>query len=92
MAFERLTRPFRDARILSDAGGLLVIDKPPGVPVHGGDESLGADLVSRLGAWLTARGRDGYLGVHQRLDEGIEVARVVHGARVKNLRKLPKDD
>lgn len=25
-------------------------------------------------------------------DEGIEVARVVHGARVKNLRKLPKDD
>jgi plasmid stabilization system protein ParE len=24
-------------------------------------------------------------------DEGIEVARVVHGARVKNLRKVPED-
>ncbi len=24
--------------------------------------------------------------------EGIEVARVIHGARVKNLRKLPDDD
>jgi plasmid stabilization system protein ParE len=25
-------------------------------------------------------------------DEGIEVARVVHGARVKNLRKVPEDE
>jgi hypothetical protein len=25
-------------------------------------------------------------------DEGIEVARVVHSARVKNLRKAPEDD
>ncbi|HEY3494451.1 MAG TPA: pseudouridine synthase, partial [Polyangiaceae bacterium] len=70
MAFERLTVPFRDARVLHDADGLLVVDKPAGIPVHGGDEALAADLVSRLGAWLEQRGRDRYLGVHQRLDEG----------------------
>jgi 23S rRNA (cytosine1962-C5)-methyltransferase len=85
VAFERLTRPFRDARILSDAGGLLVVDKPPGVPVHGGDEALAADLVSRLGAWLEARGRDTYLGVHQRLDEGTSGVLLFTTARERNV-------
>lgn len=37
--------------------------------VHGGDAALGDDLVTRLGAWLAARGQDPYLGVHQRLDK-----------------------
>ncbi len=48
--------------------GFLVVDKPHGISVHGGDESRGDDVVGRLGAWLTAQGRDPYLGVHQRLD------------------------
>jgi len=70
VAFARLFPPFRDARILLAAEGLLIVDKPSGVPVHGGDETLAGDLVSRLQRWLRERGEDDYLGVHQRLDSG----------------------
>jgi 23S rRNA (cytosine1962-C5)-methyltransferase len=85
LAFEPLTRPFRDERILHDAQGLLVVDKPAGIPVHGGDETLAADLVSRLSAWLVASGRDGYLGVHQRLDEDTSGVLLFTTARERNV-------
>jgi 23S rRNA (cytosine1962-C5)-methyltransferase len=49
---------------------LLIVDKPPGVVVHGGDEQQAGDLVSRLKSVLRARGESDYLGVHQRLDVG----------------------
>lgn len=68
MAFERLLVSFRPERILFDGPDLLVVDKPAGIAVHGGDETLGADLVSRLRRLLRDSGRDDYLGVHQRLD------------------------
>ena len=84
MAFERFTRPFREERILSHSAGLLVIDKPARIPVHGGDEELAADLVTRLGAWLEARGRESYLGVHQRLDEGTSGVLLFTTARERN--------
>ena len=70
MAFERLFPAFREERILHAEGGLLVVDKPPGIVVHGGDVALAGDLVSRLKSVLRARGEDEYLGVHQRLDVG----------------------
>src|SRR6188768_3191920 len=70
MAFEALFPAFRDQRILYDQGGLLLVDKPPGIVVHGGDEQRASDLVSRLKRWLRARAEDDYLGVHQRLDLG----------------------
>ncbi|HEY4157297.1 MAG TPA: RNA pseudouridine synthase, partial [Polyangiaceae bacterium] len=70
MAFERLFPAFREERILYEAGGLLVVNKPHGVAVHGGDLALAGDLVTRLKARLRARGQDDYLGVHQRLDLG----------------------
>lgn len=70
MAFERLFPAFRAERILIDQGGLLLVDKPPGMVVHGGDEQQAADLVSRLKRVLRARGESDYLGVHQRLDTG----------------------
>ena len=70
MAFERLFPAFRKERILHDQGGLLLVDKPPGIVVHGGDEQHASDLVSRLKRMLRARGEDDYLGVHQRLDLG----------------------
>jgi 23S rRNA (cytosine1962-C5)-methyltransferase len=70
MAFEPITAPFSPLRVLRHAGGLIVVDKPHGIPVHGGDETLKGDLVNRLGDWLEARGEDRYVGVHQRLDEG----------------------
>lgn len=70
MAFERLFPAFRAERILHDAGGLLLVDKPPGIVVHGGDEEQSSDLVSRLKRVFRARGEHDYLGVHQRLDTG----------------------
>jgi 23S rRNA (cytosine1962-C5)-methyltransferase len=70
MAFERLFPAFRAERILHDAGGLLLVDKPPGMTVHGGEERHASDLVSRLKRVLRARGEEDYLGVHQRLDLG----------------------
>lgn len=60
---------WRVERILYDKDGLLVVDKPAGLPVHGGDEELEDDCVSRLGAWLRAQGRPSELYVHQRLDQ-----------------------
>lgn len=62
--------PFRAERVIARREGLLVVDKPPGLVVHGGDERLGADLVTRLAALLREQGHDGYLGVHSRLDVG----------------------
>ena len=70
MAFEALFPAFRSQRILHDQGGLLLVDKPPGIVVHGGDEQRASDLVSRLKRVLRARGEADYLGVHQRLDLG----------------------
>lgn len=61
--------PWRVERILRDDDRFLIVDKPAGVVVHGGDETLADDLVHRLGGWLSAQGRDDYLGVHQRLDQ-----------------------
>jgi 23S rRNA (cytosine1962-C5)-methyltransferase len=70
MAFEALFPAFRSQRIVHDQGGLLLVDKPPGIASHGGDEQLASDLISRLKRMLRARGESDYLGVHQRLDLG----------------------
>lgn len=67
---ESLFVPFRAGRVIARRDGILVVDKPPGLVVHGGDERLKADLVSRLSALLRADEHDGYLGVHSRLDVG----------------------
>ncbi|HKO48909.1 MAG TPA: hypothetical protein VJV79_14355, partial [Polyangiaceae bacterium] len=64
MAFEALFPAFRAQRILHDQGGLLLVDKPPGIVVHGGDEQQASDLVSRLKRLLRLRGEGDYLGVH----------------------------
>ncbi|MFZ5895639.1 MAG: class I SAM-dependent methyltransferase [Myxococcota bacterium] len=62
--------PWVDSRILEDSPDFLVVDKPSGIPTHGGDAALGDDVVTRLAQRLEACGRDAYLGVHQRLDLG----------------------
>ncbi len=62
--------PFRAGRVIARRDGVFVVDKPPGLVVHGGDERLASDLVSRLSAILRTDGHDGYLGVHSRLDVG----------------------
>lgn len=63
-------RPWLDERLLADDAEVLVVDKPSGIEVHGGDPHLGSDVVSRLTEVLATQGRDQYLGVHQRLDVG----------------------
>jgi 23S rRNA (cytosine1962-C5)-methyltransferase len=62
--------PFRAERVIARRDGILVIDKPPGMVVHGGDERRPGDVVSRLRALLAQAGADPYLGVHSRLDVG----------------------
>lgn len=47
-----------------------MVDKPPFLAVHGGDERAGDDVVGRLRARDALHARDHYLGVHQRLDKG----------------------
>jgi 23S rRNA (cytosine1962-C5)-methyltransferase len=84
MSFDRFLQPFRDARVIHHAGGLLVVDKPAGIPVHGGNEELGGDLVTRLSEWLRARGEDGYVGVHQRLDLGTSGVILFTSSRERN--------
>ena len=84
MSFSGLFVPFRDARVIRHGGGLLVVDKPSGIPVHGGDETLGGDLVTRLSEWLRERGDEGYVGVHQRLDLGTSGVIAFTTARERN--------
>jgi 23S rRNA (cytosine1962-C5)-methyltransferase len=84
VAFDLAVRPIRPERVLHFDGRLLVVDKPSGIPVHGGDESLGGDLVSRLSEFLRAEGTDGYVGVHQRLDLGTSGVMVFTAAREAN--------
>src|SRR5215510_750978 len=67
MPFEPLA--WLEERVLACEPELLVVDKPLGIPVHGGNETLAHDVVSRLKTYLSARGEDPYLGVHQRLDQ-----------------------
>lgn len=62
--------PWSDSRILHCDSRVLVVDKPSGLPIHGGNTELGEDVVTRLVAWLEARGEPSYLAVHQRLDLG----------------------
>jgi 23S rRNA (cytosine1962-C5)-methyltransferase len=67
--FALLDQPWLEQRVLADDPELLVVDKPPGIVVHGGDERLRGDVIARLSERLRRRGADPYLGVHQRLDQ-----------------------
>ncbi|MBX3127734.1 MAG: class I SAM-dependent methyltransferase [Polyangiaceae bacterium] len=66
---EALSSPWLEERVLFDSDGLLVVDKPAGLPVHGGDDMLAGDVLRRLQQRCLALGQDPYLGVHQRLDQ-----------------------
>jgi 23S rRNA (cytosine1962-C5)-methyltransferase len=62
--------PFDPARILFEDDDLLVVDKPARVSSQAANPDLPDDLVTRLQAFLRARGdRSDYLGTHQRLDQ-----------------------
>ncbi len=53
---------FDEARIVHRGDGLLVVDKPAGVPSQAADPEVPDDLPARL------KGLADYLGTHQRLD------------------------
>ncbi len=61
--------PWRVERVLYDQDGLLVVNKPAGLVVHGGDEELEDDCIHRLSQWRKQSGLSGELYVHQRLDQ-----------------------
>ncbi|MEM1413252.1 MAG: pseudouridine synthase [Myxococcota bacterium] len=53
---------------MHDDGDLIAVDKPAGVPSQAAGERRD-DVPARLRRHLEARGEDGYLGIHQRLDQ-----------------------
>src|SRR5215213_838170 len=60
---------FRAEHILYEDDDVVIVHKPAGVPSQAAGEEDGDDLLLRLRTFLAARdGREGYLGVHQRLD------------------------
>jgi 23S rRNA (cytosine1962-C5)-methyltransferase len=59
---------FRDGWVVADDGHVIAIDKPAFVSSQAADPDRPDDVVTRLKAWLAARGQDAYVGVHQRLD------------------------
>ena len=67
MTFELIGVLWPPERVLFVDRDLLVIDKPWGLPVHGGHSAVD-DIVTRLRRWLADRGEPNYLAVHQRLD------------------------
>ncbi|MCC6214878.1 MAG: class I SAM-dependent methyltransferase [Polyangiaceae bacterium] len=66
MSLDALAVAWPEHRIASHADGLLVVDKPPGLPTHGGARA-GDDVVGRIAEWLGPAAR---IGVHSRLDVG----------------------
>ena len=67
MAFEPISVIWPTNRVLCLDRDLLVIDKPWGLPVHGGHIAVD-DIVTRLRKWLKSQDEPDYLAVHQRLD------------------------
>jgi 23S rRNA (cytosine1962-C5)-methyltransferase len=64
----RVWPDFRDAWIVHEDADIVLIDKPAGVSSQASDAERPDDIVTRLKRFLTARGSNDYLGVHQRLD------------------------
>lgn len=60
---------FKPEWIVYEDEDLIAVDKPAFMPSQAADDARPDDLVTRLRAWLVARGKGtSYLGVHQRLD------------------------
>lgn len=64
----RLWPDFRDEWIVQEDDTLIFIDKPTGISSQAADPERPDDIVTRLKRYLLEKGRDPYLGTHQRLD------------------------
>lgn len=69
MSLDALFPLFRESWILYRDPGVIVVDKPWGVPTHEVTAGDVNHVVARLAAFLKARGERDYLGIHQRLDK-----------------------
>lgn len=68
LALQSLWASWRPSWVLYEDDDLIVVDKPTDIPTHAAREEDPDDVVSRLSAWLSERGENTYLGIHQRLD------------------------
>ncbi len=70
MAFEPIRVAWPSERLIHVDDHVLVVDKPRGLPVHGGSPDFD-DVVTRLARWLAEHGESEYLSVHSRLDKEV---------------------
>jgi 23S rRNA (cytosine1962-C5)-methyltransferase len=70
MAFESIRVAWPQDRLLHIDDQVLVVDKPRGIPVHGGATGFD-DVVARLARLLRERQEPEYLAVHSRLDKEV---------------------
>lgn len=78
-----LLPPWRVERILYDADGVLVVDKPVGISVTGGDDANPHSVLRRLTTWLNDQGRARELRAKLSLDEemsGVVLVSLASGA------------
>jgi 23S rRNA (cytosine1962-C5)-methyltransferase len=70
MAFEAVRVAWPRERLIHADAKILVVDKPRGLPVHGGHPEV-FDVVTRLRRFLRESGASDYLSVHSRLDQEV---------------------
>lgn len=83
MAFEPIAVAWPEERILHADARVLVVNKPRGLPVHGGTPDFD-DVVTRLARWLRERDESDYLSVHSRLDKEVSGVLVFGRSRSEN--------
>ena len=83
-SFEPVLVPWLESLTIAQVDGLIALEKLPRLVVHGGNEHLGDDLVSRLKAGFAQAGRGAYLGVHHRLDKDASGVMVFTRCRDRN--------
>jgi 23S rRNA (cytosine1962-C5)-methyltransferase len=70
VAFQTSCVSWPSWRVIATRPNWLVVNKPVGLPVHGGREDID-DVVTRVSAFLRERGEPDYLSVHSRLDQDV---------------------
>jgi 23S rRNA (cytosine1962-C5)-methyltransferase len=70
MAFEAVRVAWPRERLIHVDTQILVVEKPRGLPVHGGHPEV-SDVVTRLRRFLRESGQDDYISVHSRLDQEV---------------------
>lgn len=69
-AFEPIRVAWPDERLIHCDERVIVVDKPRGLPVHGGNVDFD-DVVTRVARFCRDRGESDYLAVHSRLDKEV---------------------